>query len=75
LNKKNSNPSSTVAANPSKNINYDEANINAIKSAWKTERENPAASSQTYTMVQANAPCKVNITMESRNACVKALLR
>jgi hypothetical protein len=55
---------------------YDDANITAIRNAWDAEKKNPSASPrQAYTMVQANAACKVEVTRESRKACVEALLR
>jgi hypothetical protein len=57
-------------------IGYDEANISAIRNAWATERKNPTVTTnKAYTMVQANAPCEVEITLESRKACAEALLR
>jgi len=56
--------------------NYDEANIVDVRNAWDEERKNPSiVSRQVYTMVQANAACEVEITQESRKACVEALLR
>jgi len=56
--------------------NYDDANISAIRAAWARNRNTIGAiPHQAYTMVQANAPCEVVITKESRKACVEALLR
>lgn len=55
--------------------NYDAANISDIRKAWETERSNGTISHQAYTMVQANAPYNVEITEESRKACVDALMR
>jgi hypothetical protein len=55
---------------------YDDANIADVRNAWEMERKTPGAiSHQAYTMVQANAACEVEVTQESRRACVEALLR
>ena len=55
--------------------NYDDANIADIKNAWEEERIAKNCPHQAYTMVQSNASQDVTVTKESRQACVKALLR
>jgi len=56
--------------------NYDEANIADIEKAWEKEKsKSKAKKRKVYTMIQSNAPCKVEITEESRRLCAKALLK
>ena len=54
--------------------NFDEANIADIRKAWAEEEKNGTIQHKVYTMVQANAPCEVVITEESRRLCAEALL-
>jgi len=51
--------------------NYDEANIAAIREEWAKE---DSIESTTYTMVQSNTLCKVDVTAEGMLACAEALI-
>jgi hypothetical protein len=66
--------STAVAASPSREIDYDEANIRAVRNAWKKEGKSTAAPKQVFTLVQANAPCEIKVSKTSRKACVQALM-
>lgn len=53
--------------------NFDEQNIEQIRSIINDEKNNGPKMKQAYTMIQKNAPCEVNITEKSRKICVDSL--
>jgi len=56
-------------------LTYDEQNIDEVRVALAEEIASGLVLRKTYTMVQTNEPCEVEITEESRALCAEALLR
>lgn len=55
--------------------NFNEANIEEIRSVIERERTHGPVIEKAYTMVQVNSACDVEVTKESRRICADALLR
>lgn len=52
--------------------NFDQVNINKIRSSLKEERN---GSDEAYTMVQVNSPCEVKVPRKSREICAESLMK
>lgn len=55
--------------------NFDNDNIESIRTTLLHERTHNEGTKKVYTLVQSNAPCSVNVKKSSRQKCVAALLK
>ena len=57
------------------NGNFNEENLRVVRTAVSQEKQSGVVSRQVFTLVQDNAPCKVEVTKASRKKCVSSLLK